>query len=216
MTVDPWHRRLLGWLLGWFIRLLALTVRKRVEGEGQFLALREAGHQVVFSFWHGRQFMLLGDRRGTKAVVMVSLSHDGTLQKAVLERYGFHIIRGSVTRRGRTALREMIRLMKEEGYDSVIAVDGPSGPRGVVKPGATLLASSTGAYLVPTSAALRHCWRLSSWDRMEIPLPFTTGWIVYGEPLQVPSVAGGRQEALETLQQRIDEATRRADERVVR
>ena len=216
MTVDPWQRRMLGWVLGWFIRLLALTVRKRVEGEGEFLALREAGHQVVFSFWHGRQFMLLGDRRGTKAVVMVSLSHDGTLQKAVLERYGFKIIRGSVTRQGRTALRGMIRLMKEQGYDSVVAVDGPSGPRHLVKPGVSLLASSTGAYLVPTSAALRSRWRLKSWDRMEIPRPFTTGWIVYGEPLLVSAVAGGRQQALEILQQRIDEATLRAEERVGR
>ncbi len=212
MAVDPWHRRLLGRILAVAVRALSWTVRCRVEGLDAVEDLRRRGERLVFSFWHGRQFLMLRPNEGQRGLIMVSLSGDGTLQKEVLEHFGYETVRGSASRGGRAALRAMTRRLVEESIQCGLAVDGPRGPREQVKGGAVLLAARAGAYLVPMSAAVRRRWRLGSWDRMEIPWPFTTGWIVYGEPFEVEVTRGGRSRARRRLQRAMDRVTRRAEE----
>ncbi len=212
-AADPWHRRLLGWLIGVAIRVWSWTVRCRTEGFAAVDALRRRGERLVYVFWHGRQFLMLGANEGERAVIMVSLSRDGALQKAVVEHFGYHTVRGSNSRRGRRALLEMRRLLTDGGLHGGFAVDGPRGPRHEAKPGAVLLAQTTGAWIVPMGAAARHHWELGTWDRMQIPRPFSSGWVVYGRPFLVED--GGedepREEGLRALQAGLDEVTRRAD-----
>lgn len=208
----PWHRRLLGWLIAVSIRLWSWTVRCRTDGWEAVDVLRQRGERLVYSFWHGRQFLMLGVNEGEQAVIMVSLSRDGALQKAVVEHFGYRTVRGSNSRRGRQALQEMCQLLTDGGLHGGFAVDGPRGPRHVAKPGAVMLAGMVGAWVVPVGAAARRHWELGSWDRMQIPRPFSSGWVVYGRPFRVEQGDETLERNLRDLQRGLDEVTRRADQ----
>jgi len=78
----------------------------------------------------------------------------------------------------------MIRAVKS-GRSAAFTVDGPSGPIYEAKPGALLLAAKSGAAILPFSISLERCWRLKSWDRIEIPKPFTRAVVVIGERFYV-------------------------------
>ncbi len=209
--IDPWHLRLAGVLIAWGVRLLSATVRLTRIRREPVQRLMDAGEQVIYAFWHGRQFVMLGAHEGEGVVIMVSLSRDGTLQKAVIEHHGYTPARGSSSRRGREALGEMEQRMVGEGLHAALAVDGPRGPREEAKPGAVALAGRTGAWLVPLSAAVKRGWRLNTWDGTWIPLPFSRAWLVYGEPLRVGADPGERGEARATLQRRLDTITAEAE-----
>ncbi len=209
--IDPWHLRLAGVLIGWGVRLLAATVRLAVHRREPIQRLMDAGDQVIYAFWHGRQFAMLGAHEGERVVIMVSLSRDGTLQKAVIEHHGYTPARGSSSRRGREALEEMERRMTDEGLHAALAVDGPRGPREQAKPGAVALAARTGAWLVPLTVSVARGWRLKTWDGTWIPRPFTRAWLVYGEPLRVEGDGDAREGALATLQGRLDTITAEAE-----
>lgn len=212
MTVDPWHKRWVGLAISWVIRLLTATVRVRVTGRDAIEALLGRGERIIYSFWHGRQAILLKAHEGEKVVIMVSLSQDGTLQKKVVEHYGFDTVRGSSSRRGVAALLEMKRMIADDAYIGALAVDGPSGPREQVKPGAATLAAKAGAHLVPLTASYARRWMLGSWDRLQIPWPFTRAWMVYGEPIAVQNTPDDKQAGTAALQASLDAATRRAEE----
>ncbi len=210
-AVDPWHRRLLGFLIAVAVKVLARTVRlTRVRWE-PVQRLMDDGQQVIYAFWHGRQFAMLGAHEGQRVVIMVSLSRDGTLQKAVIEHHGYVAARGSSSQRGKAALEEMERRMRDEGLHAALAVDGPRGPREEAKPGAVALASRVGAYVVPLSAAVRRGWRLRTWDGTWIPRPFSAAWVVYGEPMRVDDDPAERARALANLQRQLETLTVEAE-----
>jgi len=206
-VVDPGYRRLLGFVIAWAVRLLAWTVRLRKVRWGPVKHLLDEGEQVIYAFWHGRQFLMLGAHEGQPVVIMVSLSRDGTLQKAVIEHFGYVAARGSSSRRGGVALEEMARRMNEEGLHAGLAVDGPRGPREQAKPGAVTLAARTGAYIVPLTAAVSSGTRLRTWDGTWIPRPFSAGWIVYGTPTRVADDPGEREGAQAWLQRELERIT---------
>ena len=149
---------------------------------------------------------------GERVVIMVSLSADGTLQKAVVEHYGYDTVRGSSSRRGMVALLELKRRIVEQRAIAGLAVDGPSGPREPAKEGAATLAAKAGAHLVPLTAAYHRRRVLGSWDRLQIPWPFTRAWMVYGPPIPVDNTPDAKRAGIERLQQELDQVTRRAEE----
>jgi lysophospholipid acyltransferase (LPLAT)-like uncharacterized protein len=215
--LDPLGKRVLGALIAFGVRLLTATVRCKVEGRGAVDALVAGGERLIYSFWHGRQAVMLKMHEGDSVVIMVSLSADGTLQKKVVEHYGYTTVRGSSSRRGVAALLELKRLLLEDNRNiGGLAVDGPRGPREEAKDGAATLAAKTGAYLIPISAAMKHRWMLESWDRLQIPWPFTSAWMVYGEPVAVVNTVEGKRAGIEALQRQLDAATIRAEELVGR
>jgi len=212
MTVDPWPKRLLGLAISWAIRLLTATVRVRITGREAVDTLLQRGERVIYSFWHGRQAILLKAHEGEKVVIMVSLSQDGTLQKKVVEHYGFDTVRGSSSRRGVAALLQMKRMIADDAYIGALAVDGPGGPREQVKAGAATLAAKAGAHLVPLTAAYSRRWMLGSWDRLQLPWPFTRAWMVYGDPIAVQNTPQDKESGTDALQRALDETTRHAEE----
>ncbi len=107
---------------------------------------------------------------------------------AVLERFGVQPARGSTSRRGSQALRELTNWARR-GYDLGITPDGPRGPRRVVQDGAMFLAQLTGLPIMPYSYRLGWKIRMPSWDRFQIPLPFSRCEVIYGKPIRVPREA---------------------------
>ena len=88
------------------------------------------------------------------------------------------------------ALRQLVREVKAKGV--AITLDGPRGPAEVAQPGAVWLAKATGNPLLPIHSEAASSWTLKSWDRTQIPKPFTTVAMAVGKPIYVPRNADER------------------------
>lgn len=187
-------RRALGALLGAFVRLWLATLRLTLIHDPALSSPGGGSAPWVLALWHGQQMLLLrwARRRGT--AVLVSLSRDGELLAGALPVIGYAVERGSSSRGGAQGLRAIVRRLRR-GFDAAFAVDGPKGPRRVVRaqvsasgvssaPGAAVAARLAGGFVVPMAAACSAAWVLSrTWDRFEIPRPFSRVAIVLGAPL---------------------------------
>jgi lysophospholipid acyltransferase (LPLAT)-like uncharacterized protein len=116
--------------------------------------------------------------------VLVSPSDDGGLAKRALDKFRYQVVRGSLSKRGATAMREMHELLTADGQ-LVITPDGPRGPRHSINTGAAWLARATGVPIIPVSTAMSRAWRFKSWDRMCIPKPFARVLVHYGDPVTI-------------------------------
>ena len=176
----------IGLVGSWLLRLLALTLRIRIENPAR-LRERFAGDPFIIVFWHNRLLLVpvvwnrfFARHRPRKGMALTSTSRDGELIAQFLDRFGIGPVRGSATRRGSTALREMARLLGR-GHDVGITPDGSRGPLYEIKPGLVLLAQLTGRPVLPISFEFSRAWRLRSWDRFLIPKPFSTVKFRVGE-----------------------------------
>lgn len=168
---------------------------------------------TINAFWHNRLFLMTWFWRGFDSAVLVSESFDGEYIARTAQRFGFPVIRGSSTRGGSKALRQMARVMRS-GTRMSITIDGPKGPRCQVKPGVVMLAASTGVPIVPMLPQAKHYWEMNSWDRLQIPKPFTTAKVFVGEPVFVSreDIKGGIEPKVEELQKRFEGLQTCADE----
>lgn len=189
---PKWHQRLAAVLIFAFARSLAATVRFRLhDPEGFFSAAPQ--EKIIFAIWHNRLALALvlyhryvaRRDRTRKLAALVSASRDGGLLARVLELFDVQPVRGSSSRRGAQALREMVS-WGERGHDLAITPDGPRGPRYAVQEGVVSTAQLTGLPIVPVTYHLP--WKLcaKSWDRFQIPLPFTRCDITFGRIVRVP------------------------------
>lgn len=188
-------------------RLLCLTLRyRRVGSIPDVLARLNAGGRCVGAFFHGDALLMADEMRRRSGfgdfVIMVSKSRDGDILARFLRLAGARVSRGSSSRGGARALLDMCRALGPRDFAG-LAVDGPRGPRHAVKEGALLLAGRTGRWVQPVAAIPDKKWTARSWDRMEIPIPFSRVTFVYGEPLEVPKDAG--RERIEALRLRLEE-----------
>jgi lysophospholipid acyltransferase (LPLAT)-like uncharacterized protein len=166
------------------IAALGASLRWKVEGLDH-LAFDGNGRRPILAFWHGRVLSATYFFRGRGIVVMISENFDGEWIARIIERFGFRTSRGSSSRGGRRALLQLKRDM-EQGHPSGFAVDGPRGPARHAQPGAVWLAKLTGNPVVPFHIEASSCWTLNSWDRTQIPRPFSTVAVAVGPPIDVP------------------------------
>lgn len=167
------------------IAVLASTLRLRVEGRGHMDALASSGQPYIVSFWHGRILPLSLYFRGRGIVVITSENFDGEWIARIISRLGYGTARGSSSRNARAATLQLVRDIRA-GRPAAFTLDGPKGPAHVAKPGAVWLASATGAPLLPIHAECERSWSLRSWDRTQIPKPFSRVHMVVGEPITLP------------------------------
>ena len=139
--------------------------------------------------------------RRYQPVIAVSQSRDGDRIAEVVERFGWETARGSSSRGGVRALLELVREVSS-GRIGAHIVDGPKGPPGVVKPGLMLLAQRSGAPILPVFVGSRPRFRMPSWDRMHVPLPFARIHVRIGEPIHVARDLDAEQ--VESLRQEIE------------
>ena len=138
-------------------------------------------------------------------MALSSTSRDGELIAQYIGRFGIGPVRGSATRRGSVALREMATLLKR-GHDVAITPDGSRGPLYEIKPGLVLLAQLTGAPVLPISFEYSRAWRLRTWDRFVIPRPFSRVTLRVGEPVHIARTQD--QEEFEVQRKRCEDAMR--------
>ncbi|MEK6671740.1 MAG: DUF374 domain-containing protein [Nitrospirota bacterium] len=154
------------------IRGLGRSMRMDSQGHEQVDALYRQGRHIILAFWHAQQLMIPIGYRGPGANVLISRHQDGEIIARIISRFGHRAVRGSSTRGGALALRELIRLGRS-GADLVVTPDGPKGPRQVAKLGVVQLAKATGLPIVPLafSCSKKNTLRagIGSWSRIHGP-----------------------------------------------
>ena len=170
------------------INALGHTLRWRVEGLDHYDAIVQSGRQPVMAFWHGRILPATYYFRRRGIVVITSENFDGEWIARIIERFGYGTARGSTTRGGRRAMRQLMRDMAA-GKPAGFTLDGPRGPAGVAQPGAVWLARATGNPVLPFHLEASAHWQVRSWDRTQIPKPFSTVALAVGEPMYVAADA---------------------------
>ena len=163
----------------------------RIDGE-QHVDQVSAGHKpFIPCYWHQHHFfctwyMRKLIKRGLKIGFLISPSVDGEIPAQLAHEWGGIVIRGSTTRTGAQAMRDMYNVVVKQGISPVSTSDGPTGPIHVFKIGDILLSQFTQAPLLPFSYAANRAWYLKSWDRFIIPKPFARIAITIGAPLSIP------------------------------
>jgi lysophospholipid acyltransferase (LPLAT)-like uncharacterized protein len=200
-------------LLGHSVRRWQRTLQ--YDGVEQLAqAIHAPGSGSLFLLWHNRLFPCIGavqqvDMGDRRLVALVSASRDGAQLSHFLEGIGIQPVRGSSSRRGSVATRELLKLLKA-GNHIAITVDGPRGPCYRAQAGAALLAKMTGAPICCLGAEVEACHELKSWDRFIVPRPFSRVKIKL-DRFHVPRLEKGSQqrEAIQALiQEKLTSLTR--------
>ncbi len=181
-------------------------MKYETEGTENLEKIGYANKIPIYATWHNRIFPSVYYLKNKGIVVLTSQSFDGEYIARFIQRFGFGAVRGSSTRGGVGALVEMIRLMRK-GLPLCFTVDGPKGARYVAKTGALLPAKKTGNPVLPFLVEVKHFRSVNSWDKLQIPLPFSRAKVFFAEPIYVEKNADSSQ--IETkrleLQTKLDE-----------
>jgi len=200
-------RRLLVWLSAVVIRLVGSTLRVQVEDEAGIL-----GHPdhapVIIAFWHNRvglnAYFYERFARARTLYAFISLSRDGQWIAEIAECFGVKAVRGSSSRKGMMAALRAVRAACDPRADLAITPDGPRGPRCQIQPGLLRLAQATNRPIVAITYELGWKYELNSWDRFQVPMPFSTCKLVTRGPITVPE--GASEQELEVVRARVAEA----------
>ena len=213
------RRRIRNWSLGFFgppaVRNWARTLRFRwIADEIDTEDGRIVIPNMIVVVWHQRLFALASRFANSDFSTLVSRHADGEMLARVLEGLGLTAIRGSSTRGGAQAVRELMR--KSSGPIRIaITPDGPRGPAQVLQSGAVYLASKTGLPIYCAAIGLDRPWQLRSWDRFWLPRPFSRALLRVSAPITVPPDLDRAQ--LETwrasVEAELQRVTQEADER---
>ena len=201
--------RLLSRLAGAALALHRATLDTRRVHFNRYLELKARGVPILFALWHGRMFLSIQAHRKEGIVTMASRSKDGEIIARWLERNGYEVVRGSSTRGGSEALRDMVRRVRS-GKTAALTVDGPTGPPRVVQAGIVHLARLTGGWILPITFSSDRPRFLASWDRYLAPLPFSRNVVLYGEPFAIDPETPD-EEASARIAAALDGATAEAD-----
>jgi lysophospholipid acyltransferase (LPLAT)-like uncharacterized protein len=209
---PKWYQRIAAWMIFAAIRTVALTLRYRWVNRSELFNGEPPG-PAIYCVWHNRLALCLvaywgfaHQRSGTPGIAaMVSASKDGGFLAGILECFGVQPVRGSSSRRGPQALLELTT-WAERGYDLAITPDGPRGPCYVAQDGIMSLAQLTGLPIIPFSYNLDWKIRVKSWDRFQIPLPFSRCEMNFDHPIRVPREATDAER--DVLRQRLEASLR--------
>ena len=174
-------RRFLPFFASVFISTLHATLRVRHIHASNL----ETQPRYIISFWHAHLLLMLHSRFRRPIAVLSSQSRDGDISAGVFDYYGVDVRRGSSTRGGSQAFRDLLRLA-HDGHNLAFTPDGPKGPPRVVKEGMIAAAQLTGLPIVPVAFSASKKKLLKSWDRMIVPYPFSRAIFLYGAPIRVP------------------------------
>ena len=160
---------------------------------------------VIFALWHAHQCALYANEDRGSLNVMISKSNDGDIIAAATEHMGIRVVRGSYKRAGASASLTMIEKL-EQGENAAITIDGPRGPKGIVKDGVINIAKLTQIPIVPMTWYSPSKWLLkfNTWDEFRFPFLGVKTIAVYGEPIYIP--ADCSKEDAEMYRQKVETA----------
>ena len=172
--------------MAWLMRLWFCTCRVTTHNQEYCLDVEDKDTAGIGTFWHYSIIYVLYHMRKYSGTAMVSASRDGEYIARLAQKFGFATVRGSKNNKSVEGLKAMLRAVRQ-GSNAAIVADGSQGPPRVVQAGSILLASRTGAPIVPMAYAASSYFTINSWDRTIIPKPFSQIDFYYGKPLLVPA-----------------------------
>lgn len=173
-------------LVSWLQRFLGMSLRRIDIGKENVTSLEESNQPWIFSIWHTNVFFSTYLLRNNGAYVLISASRDGEIIHRVVKSFGNDSVRGSTGKSGITALKQLIKKLKE-GHSAAITPDGPKGPAFEVQEGILTAAARSGCPIVPFHYEGVRQWVFQkAWDKHRIPKPFSTIVVSWGEPIMVP------------------------------
>ncbi len=190
------------WIAAKTIRLLHWTLKTEMLGLEHPREFWRNNEPVILAFWHDELLLMSMGYHGVGARILISSSKDGELIARTMNYFGYSAVRGSSSRGGKAAFKELLALSRQP-YDLVITPDGPRGPRHELKDGVVQLARISGRPVVPMTFACSRGHRFASWDRFLLPYPFGRGVYSFGRP-----VVFDRSENVEDFRQRLNEGMR--------
>ena len=203
-------------LVAGVLKLIGITLRPTMSFDANTIDPGLTQYRTrIFPFWHRCVLPATFLFRDRNLAVMTSRSVDGEYIARVIQKFGFLAIRGSSSRGGSQALLEMRTLIHNNGT-AVFTIDGPRGPRYVAKRGPVLLASMTGAPIIPFYVAVENAWVLNSWARFVIPKPFSRIHTHFSEMIYVPANLDddGIEQYRLRMQAGLEHATQTAEEKL--
>jgi lysophospholipid acyltransferase (LPLAT)-like uncharacterized protein len=213
-VLDKLMLAFLPWLAAGLIRVIYRCLKKEVFNGEILEDLWARGQQVILVSWHDQLLLMPPFYRGPGATILISQSRDGELIARTVAHFSLDAVRGSSSRGGREALREMIALAAQP-LDLALTPDGPKGPRHEVKFGVIQLARASGRPIVPLAFACSHGHRFRSWDRFLLPYPWGRAVYQVGRPL-LPQPNESAEDLQRRVQQAMTDNTRAAAEALKR
>jgi len=178
-----------GSLVYYLALIYSMTFRLKVENDAEWRNYIEQGGRVVIGCWHQQFFIgvrLFRRYVKYKTLVMISKSTDGDIASRVAEAAMAFPVRGSSSRGGGPALKEMITRLRS-GKLAVHLLDGPRGPAGVVKAGVIAIANDAGAAIAPGYVEADRAWHAHSWDKYMVPKPFARVTVTFAPLIKLPA-----------------------------
>jgi len=139
---------------------------------------------MIFVFWHEYIPFPVYLRGHCNVSMLISRHTDADILGRVAGHLGYSFVRGSTSRGGAAALRELLERSRQ--MNLAITPDGPRGPRRRLAPGAVYLSSKLRLPLVAMGFGYDRPWRLGSWDRFALPRPGSRARSVVSPPLAIP------------------------------
>ena len=183
-----WNKKLILFGIKKFIFLTGVTAKISWVGKEIVDEMIESSHPFIICAWHNDIYFSTWLLKEMNLTALISSSRDGEYINQVLSGFGFRAARGSSTRGGIGAMKNLVRCLKE-GHSIAITPDGPQGPIHKVQEGIIALAKMTGAPIIPWRYEGNSCWNLNSWDNHKIPKPFSNIRSVFGKPFYIPKSA---------------------------
>jgi Kdo2-lipid IVA 3' secondary acyltransferase len=191
LKLSGWRGRWLTALGYWLLQVWARTLRFEIDDPAGVVNA-PPNERYIGALWHNRLLLFpfilrryLPERSGA---ALISTSRDGAILADLVERFGFDTVRGSSSRKGASAIRQLGEVIAS-GHDVVITPDGPRGPAYELGQGIIFLAQQSGAEVVPINMEYSSFWRVKSWDRFILPKPFSKVRVIFGRPHRVAATA---------------------------
>ena len=203
-------RRLASAIGAGYIGLVYLTSRWRFLGTEHTQPYLDEGKPFLVCFWHNRIAMMCFAWQSKVPFSMLNSGHaDGQMVAGVVAYYGIGGIKGSTSKGGVSAIRNIIRAVRS-GHTVGITPDGPKGPLYKVSPGTAAIAKLAGIDIIPVTYATTRCIQLNTWDRFLVPLPFSKGVFMWGNPIRVTKDMQDT-DILQAVEQTMHRITQEAD-----
>jgi len=168
----------------WLVRALGWTWRIRITHDDDLRQLVAANVPIIYSLWHGHLLPLLYHHRDQGVVVLISEHGDGEIIARIATSLGYRTVRGSTSRGAARALLGLARVVNDGG-SLAVTPDGPRGPAKSFAPGVAIVAHRTRAPVIGVGVSATWAWRLKTWDRFLIPLPFARVRVAYSDVVRV-------------------------------